>query len=100
MLSQFIYFGKTLTCKIDDVRKFVDDEIDGDLFACITWGPSVASVLGKFNREEGIVFSNWVGSWTEVTLAPVFVPGLSTMEFCSHSVQMLAYNNIKTVYVI
>ena len=84
---------KTWTCKIDDLRKFVDDEGDGDLIAFINRGPSVASVLVTFKRAEGIVFSNGFGSWMEVTLAPVFVPGLSTIEFCSHSVQMLAYNN-------
>ena len=40
---------------------------------------------------KGSVLSICPDDWLLVTFAPVFVPGLNTIELCSHSVQMLAY---------
>ena len=66
--------------------------MDGELATDVSnRGPSDIS-LPEFAHISvaGATFTGVPGKLVEVTLAPVFVLGLSTIEFCSHSVQILA----------
>ena len=80
---------KTITCSMADDLIFVADEFKSCLFASISMDRMVF-LSGEFKTDSGVLSFIAVSVCTLVTLAPVSVPGLSTIEFCSHSVQMLA----------